>query len=67
LIVVINDKLKDYLNFVSVCNSFNDISGHLPFILSYKKKKKKKKTFPNGFITPPPGTGRDKHETIFLS
>jgi len=30
--IVVKDKLRDYLNIVSVCNSYNDISDHLPFL-----------------------------------
>jgi len=44
--IVFNDKMRDYLNIASVCNSFNDISDHFPLILSCKK------TSPDGFTTP---------------
>ena len=32
--VIVNDKMKNYLNKASVCNTFNDISDHYPIILS---------------------------------
>ena len=44
--IVVNDKLRDYLNIASVCYSFNDISDHLPLILFCKK------ISPDGFVTP---------------
>jgi len=46
--IVFNDKMRDYLNIASVCNSFNDISDHFPLILSCKK------ISPDGFTTPSP-------------
>ena len=32
--VIVNDKMKNYLNKASVCNTFNDISDHYPIIFS---------------------------------
>ena len=32
--VIVNVKMKNYLNKASVCNTFNDISDHYPIILS---------------------------------
>ena len=65
--IVVNDKLRNYLNIASVCYSFNDISDHLPLILSCKK------ISPDGFVTPPRDKQikwsnricRDKREAIF--
>ena len=46
--VIINNKLKDYINKVSVCTSFNDLSDHFPLLISCPV------TSPDDFITPPP-------------
>jgi len=35
--VLFNCKMKEYINKVSVCSTFNDISDHFPLILSCKK------------------------------
>ena len=35
--VSINCKMKEYINKVSGCSTFNDISDHFPLILFYKK------------------------------
>ena len=65
--IIVNDKMKGYLNIASVCNTFNDISDHFPLILSCKKES------PDGFTTPTPEKQvkwsnrvcRSKSETIF--
>jgi len=45
--IIVNDKMKNYLNIASVYNSFNDISDHYPLILSCKKSSE------DGFSTQP--------------
>ena len=35
--VLFNSKMKEYINKVSICSTFNDISDHFPLILSCKK------------------------------
>ena len=35
--VLFNCKMKEYINMVSVCSTFNDISDHFPLIRSCKK------------------------------
>jgi len=36
--IVFHDKLRNYLNATSVCNSFNDISDPLPTYFFFLKK-----------------------------
>jgi len=46
--ILVNDQMNKYINKVSVCTSFNDISDHFPLLLSCKKDDSE------GFHTPPP-------------
>jgi len=64
-----NCKMKEYINKVSVCSTFNDISDHFPLILSCKKDDSE------GFRAPTPSRRfkwsqhmcNEKHNEIFSS
>jgi len=67
--VLFNCKMKEYINKVSVCSTFNDISDHFPLILSCKKDDSE------GFRAPTPSRRfkwsqhmcNEKHNEIFSS
>ena len=59
--VLFNCKMKEYINKVSVCSTFNDISDHFPLILSCKKDDSE------GFRAPTPSRRMYQCITLYIS
>jgi len=67
--VLFNCKMKEYINKLSICSTFNDISDHFPLILSCKNDDSE------GFCAPTPSRRfkwskhmcNEKHNEIFSS